>query len=317
MANPVWQGDDITVPNDWSDADNWDTGSVPVSTDSVYLRNNSVNVSAGLSQSAVTLTLLEIEASYTGEIRSGTTELAISATTLNIGRHLGTGTPAGSTGILINLGSNQSTVNIWKSATTSYDTYGEPIKLRGTHASNVLNLYGGIVGIGTRDPDDTATFATVNALGGTLNMTSGVTLTTVNVDGATVTAASNVTTWNHTSGTATLNGSATLTTLSHKAGTFHHQSTGTITTANVFAGATLNKWSGASTITTTNLYSTIDLSEATGTITFTNLAVLSEDAYIYDPRGLAVFSNAITSGTGIRKWRGYVGKGGSSYAITA
>lgn len=312
MANPVWEGD---TDSDWSVATNWDTGSVPVSTDSVYMRNNAVNVSAGLSQSAVTLTLLEIEASYTGLIRSGTTELAISATTCNIGRHSGTGTPAGSTGILLNLGSNQSAVNIYKSATTSYDTYGEPLKIRGTHASNVLNLYGGIVGICTRDPDDTATFATVNALGGTLNMTSGTTLTTVNVDGATVTAASNLTTWTQGSGTSTLNGSATVTTLSLKGGTFNHGSTGTATTVTVFEGATLNKVFGAATFTTLNLSGVLDLSETNGTLTVTTFNVVSKEHRIIDPLGRIANSTAFVLGAGVRKLN-YEGPGGKTLTIS-
>ena len=40
---------------DWSVAGNWDTGSVPVNGDEVYLYSNTDNITAGLAQSAVTV----------------------------------------------------------------------------------------------------------------------------------------------------------------------------------------------------------------------------------------------------------------------
>jgi hypothetical protein len=316
MANVVL----VSGSTDWGATGSWDTASVPVDTDSVFLRNSSANIITNLSQGSVDLTLLEIERSFTGDVAASSSELSITATTLNIGRQLGVQTEAqaGSDRIKINLGSVQSTMNVYYSASSSADSGFEPIRLRGTHASNVLNVYGGIVGIATNDPDDTATLATVNQFAGTLNLGGGCTLTTLYIDGGNsiMSVRSAFTTLNQNAGTVTRYGSGAATTISQKAGTLNDYGTGTITTLNVFPGSTTNKWSGAATVTTLNLYGRVDLSNATGTITFTNTNILSEQAVIFDPLGRAVFTNAVAAGVGVRTWT-YIGKGGSTYAITA
>jgi hypothetical protein len=250
----------------------------------------------------------------------GRPTLSITHTVLNVGRQLGiqTESQAGSDRIKINGGSVQAVVSVYYTASSSADTGFEPFRWRGTHASNVLNVYGGIVGIATNDPDDTATLATVNQFGGTLNLGAGCTLTTIYVDGGNsiMSVRSAFTALNQAAGTVTRHGSGASTTISLKGGTLNDYGTGTITTLNVFPGATTNKWSGAATVTTLNLYGRVDLSNATGAITFTNTNILSEQAVIFDPLGRVVFTNAVAAGAGVRTWT-YIGKGGSTYAITA
>lgn len=315
MAKPVWAA---TAAGSWATGANWDTGSAPVNGDEVLFRSNEYDVNAGLGQSAVTVDELEIEASFTGDIGTAAAELELGATLVHIGRQSGGGTAAsGSNRIKINLGSVQSAINIWSTATSSDDDDLPPVRLRGTHASNLLNMYSGIVGIALNDPDDVATLVTINLFGGFLNLGAGCTLTTINVDGQATeyVLRSAVTTLNHNQGTGTIYGSGARTTISLRGGTLNDYGTGTTTTANVYSEATLNKWSAAATISTLNLYGTLDLSRATGAITLTNTNILSDGAVIFDPAGKAVFSNAAVFGPGVRSFT-YIGKGGSSVLIT-
>jgi hypothetical protein len=208
-------------------------------------------------------------------------------------------------------------ISCYYTATTSADTGFEPFRWRGT-GTTTWNHYGGIAGIATIDPDDTATVALINMLGGTLNLGAGVTLTTINMEGSTsvLTIRSAFTTLNQNAGAATVYGSGAATTISLKGGSHYNYSTGTITTANVFAGATLFKWSGAATITTLNLYGTLDLSQASGAITVTNFNRLSDNAIINDPLGRLVATNGIINGAGIRKLDNYTSAGGRTYTIS-
>ena len=314
MANPVL----VTASVDWSLTGSWDTGSVPVDTDSVYLRNSTANIITGLDQSAIQPTLLEVERSFAGDLGNASTELQIGPATLNIGRNPGAGSPAGSDRIKITSAADVCTLNVYHTASTSADSGFAPLRWRGTNASNILNLYGGIMGVAANDPDDLATLATVNQFGGTLDLAGGCTLTTLNVNGSqsVLSVRAAFTTLNQNSGTVTTYGSGAATTISLKGGTHNSQTTGTITTANVYDGSTLNKWSGAATITTLNLYGTLDLSQASGTITVTNFNRLSDDAVIFDPLGRLVATNGIANGTGIRALSNTTTAGGKTFTLS-
>jgi hypothetical protein len=216
----------------------------------------------------------------------------------------------------VNFGTVQFLGNVYFSAATAADANLEPIRIRGTHASNVLNVYGGTVGVATNDPDDTATIVTVNMFGGILNLGAGVTLTTINVDGADaqISFRSAATTFNQNSGTSVRYNAGALTTLSLKGGTMNDFGTGTITTANVYEGAIFNKASGAATITTLNLAGRLDCSRATGTITITNCNRLTETAEIYDPLNRIVFTNPIQQAAHVRTCNGITRGGGGTIA---
>jgi hypothetical protein len=310
MAKPVFQGDDATTPESWSVAANWDTGSVPVNGDEVYLYSNTQDITAGLAQSAVTVDELHIYDSFTGDIGTVTalvgTELAIGATLCTIGEPFGTGTAVGSDRVLINFGSVATTCNIYKSNLTPADSNRESIRIRGTSATNVVNVLGSaLVGIGTNDPDDTAT-VTLNAYAGTVNCGIGVTIKNANVGSSA--GAATVKIWNGldtggvlrlTQGTVYTYGTGTIPTVTQNGGTFYDGSTGTTTAHTVQSGATLRVVSGAKTITTLNLAGTLDLTEMTGALTVTTFNVTGSNYQIIDPNG-RLSSQALVFGSSIQ-----------------
>lgn len=159
-------------PSDWSVAANWSGGAVPVNGDTVYIENSNVDILYGLGQSAVTLAALYIPATYTGKIglptmhaASGTaaayyeyraTELAIGATIFRSGH----GEGQGSGRIKVNFGSVTTTCTVVNTGTTA-ETGLSAFLFRGTDSSNVLNVYGGTVGV-AQLAGQSATLATLN-----------------------------------------------------------------------------------------------------------------------------------------------------------
>lgn len=137
-----------TGKNFWSNAENWSGGAVPVSTDDVVFADSDVDCLYGIDQNSVTLESLTIRASYTGKIglprwnEAGyyeyrETYLKISATTVNVGQ----GEGSGSQRIKLNTGTDQTTVNVWK---TGQPTGNVPAFLWvGTHVSNAVNIFRG------------------------------------------------------------------------------------------------------------------------------------------------------------------------------
>lgn len=307
MSKPVFQGDSTT--GNWSVAANWVGGAVPSNSDEAYLYSLSQNIVAGLGQSAVTLDELHIYDSFTGDVGVVAnligTELAIGATLCTIGEEFGTGTANGSDRILINFGSVQTLVNIYKSNLTPADTNRESIRIRGTHASNVVNVLGdALVGIATNDPSDTATL-NLNAFAGTINLGIGVTLKNAIVGSDT--HAANLQLWNGVASGGVLNlvqgevksyGAGTIPTVDQKGGLFVDGSTGTTVTHTAQSGATMRMVGGAKTITTLNLGGLLDLTEMTGALTVTNFNVIDDDYEIVDPHG-RLSSQAIVHGAGV------------------
>jgi hypothetical protein len=113
-----------------------------------------------------------------------------------------------------------------------------PLLLKGAHASNVVNVKSGDIGIAFFS-GETATVATMTI--GYKNMQSsdskvycgsGVTLTTITKDGGSLTSNSAVTTLTNNGGDAEIDAGA-ITTLTVRGGTVYYNSTGTLTTASV------------------------------------------------------------------------------------
>lgn len=302
MADQVWQGDDATVPNDWSDADNWDGAAVPTNADRVWLQQNGVDITDGLGQSAVTVAELHAEHSFTGYIGSATAFLAIGATICNVGRHTGLGTPAGSTRIKIDFGSVQTALTVYRTSTSSADSNKEPARFKGSHASNAINIHDGTVGLATDDPDDVIVAASLSVYGGTVNCGRGATLTSVNVHAGQLTLRTGFTTLNQRDGTVNTFGSGAATTIKMIAGTFNNESTGTVTTLTVGEAARFNHFGGAVTLTNLSLYGLLDLSGATGTVTVTNdVQILSNNARIIDPYGRLAANTNFVLGAGVER----------------
>ncbi len=243
-----------TGPNHWDNVDNWDASGVPVSTDDVFIENSAVDILYGLAQSAVTLTSLNFAASFTGKIgladintlstasyyeyRAKT--LAVSATTINVGKGPGTGSGR----IKLNVGSNACTLNVFMTATPAEPGL-ESVLWKGTHASNAINVYKGSLGIGV-EAGDAATVATLRVgytqnvqADSTVRCGTGVTLTTIDKSGGNLTIQSACTTVTQTDGLLSILAGA-ITTLTCRGGTVYCDGTGTLTTGTVSGKGTLD-----------------------------------------------------------------------------
>ena len=232
-----------TGPHHWDNANNWDTGAVPVNSDDIVFENNDVDCLYGLDASAVTLTSLTIKQSYSGKIglavKTDTeyyeyreTYLKVGATTLTIG--IGEG--EGSQRIKINNGTIQTTVIVVDSG-QSADAL-PAIQWKGTHASNVVRVSKGSFGAAVL-AGETAAIATL-AVGYREDQDAdaqvvcgpGVTLTNVDVSGGAVELASATTTIDQTAGLLTITAAAHAS-IDIDGGQMVYKGTGTITTLSV------------------------------------------------------------------------------------
>lgn len=298
MANKTWDGGGTA--NDWSSAANWDSDTAPVSTDTVILENFNEDITAGLGQSAVTLTELDIARSWLGDIGSATAFLQISATNFQLGRTLGLGTPAGSDRIKIDFGSNATDAVIYHTATTSADTDKEPARFKGSSASNVFTIRGGTVGLGTDDPDDSCTCSELNVFAGTVNVGESASVTKINQDGGTLRLRNGATTVVQRGGTLRAFGSSGFTTLDLREGAeMINEDGGNITTATIAKGAFLEQSSDALTITTLNGYGVLDLTNMRGALTVTTFNVLDPEFELIDPFERLASSTAFVLGAGV------------------
>jgi len=228
-------------PYCWSTAANWSGGAVPVNSDDVVFENSSVDCLYGLDQSAVTLTSLTVKQSYTGVIglpRTNTTGtnyveyrdtyLKVSATTITVGQ----GDGSGSGRIKINVGTAQTTVNVYNTGSAK-EAGIESLLLLGTHASNAVNVTKGSVGIAVFS-GEVATVATLregyltNQAGdAVVRCGAGVTLTNISKSGGRLDIASDTTAVTQTAGELICRAGAP-TSLAILGGTLYYQSTGTI-----------------------------------------------------------------------------------------
>lgn len=294
MAVRTWIG---TTSGDWGVTTNWVEGSVPVTGDAAYFKNNAVSVTAGLNQSAVTLASLTIDATYTGAIGTPSAYLQVGATALRIGDPSQSGTAGNGSGrIKIDLGSVQTTAVIVSTSTGTTDAGLQPVRLIGSHASNAITVLAGRVGIATTISSETATFAAVSlaGAGATVTLGSGVTLTTLRMANGVANVNGAFTTGYVDGGTLTVNGTGAVTTVYATAATVNLNSTGTITTLDVRAQATANLLNDfrARTVTTIKLGKDATLSYDPGIVTVTNpiqiIGATLDDVDIFTPSGLTV-----------------------------
>lgn len=252
-------------PNDWSTGDNWSDGSIPANGDTVIFKDNDINVCWGLDQNAVTIDDLFIEKTYTGRIGLDLAVFATSAdgeTTnsakpeyredyllidydvLEIGKHVGGGSPSGSARIKIdNQNTGASTTTIFDTASVAAESALAAVRLLAASASADFYIRDGSVGIGIDEPNETATVGDVylEGSGAECYIGDGVTITSyTQVDGTgLLQAAATVTTVKHINGTLRIEGDFTITTLTQEGGTIfdNHTSSGNaITTANLNGG---------------------------------------------------------------------------------
>lgn len=268
-------------PSDWGVAANWSGGAVPVSTDNVVLdARMAAPILYSLNQSGVTLTTLK---TFKGakQIGTATAALKISATTLDVNAIPEDGGGATVAFFNINVGTVQTLASVWSSANAGLSGV-EPVCIDGTHASNVVNVYGGTCGISTMTPGDTGTVATLNVIGSAKAVVaSGVTLTTANLEEG---------------GRLVLRCAATTVNLADQACSLRTEGSGTIGTLNCNGSWTPY---GTGTVTTLN----IGTAGAVDT-TFTNLArTVTNQVNLYGGGTLATDLNT-TYSAGIGLYQG-------------
>lgn len=279
-------------PWHWDTDANWSGNAKPVNSDDVVLTNSSNSIYYGLAQTAVTLTSLTIDASFTGTIglprthgsgSSAYTEyratfLAIKATTVTIGNGPGTGSGR----IKLDTSSAQTALTVNRTGQTA-EAGMKSITWKGTHASNVVNLNRGSFAAAYYE-GETATIATLR-VGYYDNPPSdvdaylgaGVTLTTITKTGGSLVVNSSFTTLNQGPGNAgtTIIQGGTPGTLNITGGTVDHRTTSTTTAANVYAPGVL------------------DCSKDNRTKTFTNATFYPGSTFL-DPNETVSFSNPFT-----------------------
>jgi len=275
-------------PSIWTTPENWSTGSIPVSTDDVILRDSSVNIAYGLDNNAVLLDSLTVDKTYTGKIgldrtvfhtsadaattnsasiEPGDTYLKIGAEFVNIGQNFGSGAPNGSQRIKIdNSDAAATTTTIFETASSSSETGLPSVRLLfsggGTHTMFVRDAESG-VGVAVDEPTETTTISaiSVSATGGNTSVQVG--------------AGTSITTFSQTGGSNVIEAAGTITTVNADDGSLLIEG-GDYTITNLNGrGATITdnhtKISGAAVTTATITDGTYDLSESSETRTITTL----------------------------------------------
>lgn len=277
MATKTWIGTDAGNEGDWDTAANWSPSGVPTASDDVVLANSSQDVLSGLDQSAVALTSITIDQSYTGLI--GTLQssfLEIASATAIIGQaRTTTGTLTGSKRLNIDFGSSTACdIQVYNTANSAQDQNRQPLRLRGVNASHTLQVFSGQLSV-SDDNSDSSQLSSITVNSGSVNIGQGVTLATLKTTGGTISIQSSVTTCTCKGGTINFYdgvSASTITTLTASdAGIFNHYGSGTITTANADGGTIdLTKTEKTKTVTTLNLNIDSTVIIDTSNVTLTN-----------------------------------------------
>lgn len=182
MASYFWTA---TASNDPAAGANWTksdgtTGTAPGTGDDAFIQAIPGVALANIDpadMSAVTLNSLTISQTYRGTIGSTSTAGAsffgywkIGATTWTIGAAggaggSGAGAAGGSGRIKLDFGTAPFAGTVLDSG-NSVDAGYEPVRIKGTHATNKLTVLGGSVGVASNLPAETSQLATANVVGG-------------------------------------------------------------------------------------------------------------------------------------------------------
>lgn len=281
-------------------AKNGSGGALPTTGDTLILENHDGHLRYALAAVTDTLAAAYLEASFTGEVGLPRRNvdgdeyfewrdryLGLRVTTLVIGD----GDGDGSGRLQIDLGSVQSAVRVLKTATSAEDGF-HALRLKGTHASNTLEVTGDCSVDLAPEADDTATFATITASGNAvLRISRRVTVGTLIVDGnaqvefESATALTDVTLIRvQGQGRLVLRGDNAITTLTIvESGSVDDRGKGTITT--------LNKGPRAA-------YTTADNTWGAGQRVLTNTTLHPGPGAFENSNKAATFTNPIDLGLG-------------------
>jgi hypothetical protein len=277
MATKVWVGTDAGNEGDWDTAANWSPSGVPIASDDVVLANSSQDVLSGLDQSAVALTSITIDQSYTGLIGTLQSDfLQVAASTAVIGQsRTTTGTLTGSKRLNLDFGTSTACdIQVYNTARLAQDQNRQPLRIKAVNASTTLQVYSGQLAV-SDDNSDSSTLSSIVVNGGSVNVGQGVTLTTLESTGGATSTQSSCTTCTIKGGSVNFYdgiAASTITTLTvSDTGTFNHYGSGTITTANANGGTIdLTRTEKAKTVTTLNLKQNAVLVIDTSNVTLTN-----------------------------------------------
>lgn len=276
-----------TGPNHASNAQNWSGATLPTNSDTIIFASSNVDCLYDLDAlTALTGTTILRYMSFTGALglppyndSGGYFEYRPRYFEVEGGSaRLGLGDGAGSSRFMLDFGAAAATVLVYDTGTPSE---GEEVAdfIKGTHASNVVTVNKGRVGVAIY-PGEASALATLNvgfrdnpAGDAFVVCGAGVTqLTTINQSGGYCRTETNSTTLTMTDGEHVRQGTATLTTLNLDGGACRYNSSGTLTTANVGSGGNLDfrQDSRAKTVTNTNLNDGFEYHDPIGNVTNTN-----------------------------------------------
>lgn len=251
---------------------NLNSNAAPTTGDSLFFQESAVDVKWSLDDFSGfgTLALLDIQASYTGKIGlpkrnedggSAATAyneyrpryLEVDATNVRIGW----GEGFGSGRIMLDMGTVQTTVNVYKT-NTSADSGYHAVRIKGTHASNAIKVHGGTVDIAP-DDHETSTFATIDVVGsGKLRTGPKVTHGSVFVGGNGLFQANLITgtitrIQVHDTGQAIVWGTGNVTDIYVRSGTFEWKGSGNIATITVGPNGTFDTKNNPNNFTVTGV----------------------------------------------------------------
>lgn len=276
-------------PNDWETPANWDAGAVPVASDDVVLANSSDNILWGIDQNAIAINSLRILKTFTGKVGLNLNAFALSSdgnTTntsvdeyresylriavdlLELGKHVGPGTPAGSSRLKIDntKASGAAVTTVFDTATAPAETGLPAVRLlfNNSAADTFIRAGKGGVGIAIDSPGEVSTFGDVTITDGALYLGQGCTLSDLLSRGgiSTLQAAATVALLDIDNGVVTSEGDFTITNVNMTGGIFNsnHIKTGgdAITTANMNGGTLDGSKSGEP-----RTWGTVNLDEGT------------------------------------------------------
>lgn len=278
-----------TGPNYVNNTANWDGGALPANGDDVHLDNSAVSLLYGWSDlAAVTVTSWHQWASFTGAVGLPKTNAngypeyradfaTVGITSLFVGRGEGNGSSLSN----YNLGSVQSAIEIFSTGFGTED--GIPaLQIKGTHASNALEMHSGSVGLAIHG-GETAVFATVKNANGNIVWGPGCTVAAVDTAGGSIRMEKQpTTTLTQRGGETIVIGTSSPTNVDIEEGTCDFRCAGTVTNVNV------GERNDA----------LLDCSNDISARTFTN-TTLHRNGRIRDPHNTITYTNNVARGNGV------------------
>jgi hypothetical protein len=277
-----------TGPNFFDNSANWTGGAVPVSTDTVYFQNSSVDCLYALANDSITLANLFIERSFTGNIglpsssdggysEYRTKYLRIKSTNVFVGRGAG----RGSGRIRLDLLNHGADVTIYTTGSTNGENAA--VQMLANSGTTVVTCLSGSLSMAAEAEETVMIDRLTVGKNAAVLLGSGVGVGLVNNDGI-LNSYTDLPTLNNKDGRATIHDSE-LTTLNQTGGVVFHFSESTIELAEVGPG-------------------TLSLENDTRSRTITDLTIRPGGRF-HDPNKVAVLTNGISFSAAVKDVSAY------------